>query len=199
MQSNDPYSLQLDFASVAAEIPPSEPLVCLDYDHIVFRPDILSVAVPADGFLMSSEVTSTDAFSRYGFGEQIGFFFNISLMAAKAALFCSLKAHWIRAYADFRHAPSERHKIEFAFTLALHRIGLPGQPCEPSLQSNWKCRVARPAMFHYGGVTSEARLLKKLVSKSAALDTADAQPESVPLLHTNLTAALHRLAPEIIG
>ncbi len=190
---NDPYSLQLKFAALAEEMPRNDNLICLDYDHVIFRSDILSMSLPNDGLLLSSEITPTDIFNNCGF-TNIRSFFNISLMAAKVSTFRSLGAAWTTAYEDLYSVP-RRHRIEYALTLALFRTQLQGYPCESLLQSNWRFQAHYPAMFHYGGESSSSKLLKSVLEKVAHSVVDDVQ--LVNVTHVELIAALRTQAPKI--
>jgi hypothetical protein len=196
MKGNDGYSLQLEFAALAAEIPQDEKLICLDYDHIVFRPDILAVIPPNDGLLVSSEFTETDIFSAYGIARDLKLFFNISLIVARCGILRQLRETWVEAYDELHFIPFQRHRVEYAFTLALSRKKLMGYPCEPLLQSNWRTQIGHPAMFHYGGETSSGKTVKATLTNLAKSTLRDR--ESLAQVHAELVACLNSLSSNIL-
>jgi hypothetical protein len=185
MRGSDLYSFQLEFASLATEIPEHESVMCLDYDHVIFRSDILAIAPPNNGLLVSSEVTNSNFCRDYGFDQDITSFFNISLIVAQASILGQLREIWTQIYEQLYSITDQRHRVEYAFTLAVSRTKIAVYPCQPTLQSNWKIRAENPAMFHYGGETSSTKGMKALLSKLA---------QSAPLNQNLLIQVHHELS-----
>lgn len=144
----------------------TEAILYIDYDHCVLASPRLRPPSEAT-IVVSSEA---DACTR---GRRcrvclghLRWHPNTSLMWGTPASLKKVSDGWNGAYEDLRDADA-RHREEISFGVAAHRAGVRLVPASHRLQGSWRMRRRSAALFHFGGTSREAVVMKGLLDAVA--------------------------------
>lgn len=165
-RNDDRYYVQLGLAQVFELIEYDEPVLCLDYDHIVsdmslfnsqlddgqvFVSSEWSQQVPKGALVSESSIIDTNLPRNH---------YNVSILFGKAGTLRKIGREWKNAYESIRHLTSYRYRVELAFSLSAEQEKIKLTPCSSSLQANFAVPCSEYCLFHYGGEYSVSTRMK---------------------------------------
>jgi hypothetical protein len=170
---DDRYYIQLGLRRVIGLLRSHEYLLALDYDHLVLDPIRFPFALPRQGVSVSSETSDnseldlTDQTTSSGKIEMPKKHFGASLIFGNASDLNEVAEFWHKAYDDLRQRVSARHRVELALGLAAERANVHLLPCPIEVQANFASPTLDCCLFHYGGESTSAFIMKQLISREA--------------------------------
>lgn len=170
---DDPYFIKLGLADLLTQSTDADVLLYLDYDHLVLNPRHPPLAAVPGVVLVSSEHARFNLEDRGRLRFALGSacaggmsHYNTSLILGRCGDIRTVADQWMHCYRVVSHLPV-RHREEIAFSLASNVAGVPLQPCVPTFQGNFRHARSDCAIFHYGGVSRKATVLKRMLQRLA--------------------------------
>jgi hypothetical protein len=199
-RTSDKYYIQLGLSRLFELLNPNDGLISMDYDHVVLDPIKFPFKVPSSGVKVSSEVFDTDT----NLGSQIinathndilpVKHLNASLIYGKVQELRGIGRHWARSYDELSPFIPKRHLVEIAFSLASERANITAFPCEISIQANFTLPSRNTCIFHFGGESPKAKLMKAALSDHAnQLSKGIVRRKQIRSIRKNLTCHLQSL------
>ncbi|HEX8267686.1 MAG TPA: hypothetical protein VF596_19960 [Pyrinomonadaceae bacterium] len=170
IHNDDKYYIQVGLSNFFRQLPKHQNLFCIDYDHLILNPVFSALDSPEKGVMVSSEFYETiitESILQKGKVELPDKHFNASLILGSANNLCKIGALWDDAYEYLRPIAPQRNRVEIAFALAAKRADVVLIPCNKSIQSNFALPSLDSYLFHYGGDSKEAKLMKNKLSELA--------------------------------
>ncbi len=172
-RQDDRYYIQLGLCHVIGSLRSHEYLLALDYDHLVLDPVRFPFALPRWGISVSSETSDTfelDLTCQSTSLTQIQMpkkHFGASLIFGNSSELKDVAEFWHESYDDLRQQVSARHRVELALGLAAERAKVQVLPCPIQVQANFALPTLDCCLFHYGGESTSAFIMKELISREA--------------------------------
>lgn len=154
-------------------------ILYLDYDHLC-RHVITLPATDYESLYLSSENVPLPE-RDHAFDLELedcarlsGTHFNTSLILGRRSVLCAASAGWELAYTTRLAQFPVRYREEVAFSLAARYAGIRLNLVSPTVQGNWQQQDDACSLFHYGGESRCARIIKGLLVRVA-------QEPSIPI------------------
>lgn len=171
----DPYALKFLLASPDwLAMNDDGPMLYLDYDHLTYRMPRLSTV--EDGIIWIS--SQQDALADLDVAkwppslhrDLVGVHPNTSLIYSTVRTMSACAQEWRRCYRELMHVVGHRWREEIAFGWAARRVGVELRHVDINVQASWQSATADCALFHYGGETEAASVIKEHVLQVNTLD-----------------------------
>lgn len=171
--SEDQYRAKLALANfVDAVESDDDEILYLDYDHLC-RHVIALPATDCESLFLSSETVRLPEGDR-AFGIELedcarlsGTHFNTSLILGKRGVLRTASAGWELAYTTRLAQFPVRYREEVAFSLAARYADIRLNLVSSTVQGNWQQQDDACSLFHYGGESRCARIVKDLLVRVA--------------------------------
>jgi len=141
---------------------------------LVFNPGRFPFALPRRGISVSSETSNsyelnltsqtTASLTKV---EMLKTHYGASLIFGNASELNEVATVWHKAYDDLQHRVSARHRVELALGLAAERAKVQLLPCPIDVQANFALPTLDCCLFHYGGESTSASVMKELILREA--------------------------------
>lgn len=140
----------------------SQGILYLDPDHVFLN----KISLPSNkkGLFVSSEVSTVS----FDFRDQVEILlphhtflhYNTSLIYGQVDNWLKAGRNWESTYEEIKQFVQVRHREEIAFSLSACLSNIPLLPVSTFIQSNFKLFETNSTLFHYGGESNEARIIK---------------------------------------
>jgi hypothetical protein len=162
---DDPYALKFLLASSDwLGLSGGDALLYLDYDHLAYR--IPQLPTAQDGIIwISSQRDPLGDLDVVNwplglYRDLAGSHPNTSLIYLTESTMRACVQEWRNCYQELLHIVGHRWREEIAFGWAARRKGVELRHVDISVQASWQSASADCALFHYGGETEAANLIK---------------------------------------
>jgi hypothetical protein len=184
---DDKYYIQLSLTKVIRLLGKHDALISLDYDHLVLEPTAFPFEIPYSGILVSSEVSddvmsqlSPEAKELSGEIRLPKIHLNASLIYGIARDLRKISRLWIKSYKELSPYVTIRHRVELALSMASELANTDVKPCHSKIQSNFAIPSSDCCLFHYGGESIYASIIKgKLLEVAENIVNNSINPEVV--------------------
>jgi len=170
---DDRYYIQLGLNHIIELLRSRDHLLALDYDHLVLDPFRFPFSLAARGISVSSETSESFGLEHTGpTASRLQLklpkkHYGASLIFGNAAELKQVGKLWHNAYDDLRPTVSARYRVEIALALAAERASIDLVPCPIHVQANFSLPSLECCLFHYGGETTMALMMKEQISQEA--------------------------------
>jgi hypothetical protein len=162
-KTRDRYFVQLGLSKIFCAVGKSDYVVCLDYDHIVFKSIRPLLEQQPSSVVVSSETRKAARFQKEslfaGCDEMLTL--NTSFIWGRADRLGAIGELWVESYEELAPFLPIRNLVEYAFGLAALRAASSVERCSCEVQGNMSNRDTRCIVFHYGGDDCLSLLLKE--------------------------------------
>ena len=163
---NDPYALKfLLTSSDWLGGNDADALLYLDYDHLAYRVPDLPAAQDGIIWISSQQDPLTDLdVPTWPSGLQRhlgGLHPNTSLIYLTRGSMRACAQEWRDCYQELLHVVGHRWREEVAFGWAARRAGIELRHVALDVQASWRNAAADCTLFHYGGETEAANVIKE--------------------------------------
>ncbi|MBI5043537.1 MAG: hypothetical protein HZC10_06860 [Nitrospirae bacterium] len=142
----------------------------LDYDHLCLRPFALpklrrhEIMLGSKTENVASAIKSDSVAMRADFMRLTNVHYNSSLIYAYRDDLIAATQSWINLYKKYKNHIRYRDVEEITLSLSCIYSGYKPTTAPKSLQGTWPC-VSKSALFHYGGETIAAAVIKNFLDK----------------------------------
>ncbi|HPG38777.1 MAG TPA: hypothetical protein PLP19_14125 [bacterium] len=137
----------------------------IDPDHLFIKPLTVKSIIPVSGSLyVSSEVVFVDKNIELTTNYFMDRYYNTSIIFGSSASWLSIIDNYSKTYEELFFLSSYRHREEIAFTIASKLSSIALIPVPELFQSNFKLFNKNCIVFHYGGESDDAHMVKKCMS-----------------------------------
>lgn len=168
-RTQDPYFIKFIIEHHISSLPAGDQVLYLDFDHIVLEGINLNPAQP-NRITISSEVKDLEnIIASKSICKQLpANHVNTSLIYSDIATLKKLYNAWLAAYSEFSHLISMRFLEEVSFAIAAAELKVHVHPAPLTLQGGCHKPNAKPALFHYGGLSEQSTKMKNVLFRLAS-------------------------------